>query len=123
MKPNFDYSNYLRNPSEYSFFISATNADQVLSEIKNLKNNKSTGPSIIPTKFLKLFQTSLSQPISLIANICFSTGNFSSALKTANAIPVFKKDDHTLCSNYRPIFLLFNISKIIEKLIHVPRLT
>ena len=33
-----------------------------------------------------------------------------------------KKDDHTLCSNYRPISLLSNLSKIIERLIHT-RLT
>ena len=64
MKSNFDCSNYLRNPNKKSFFISPTNADEVLSEIKNLQNNKSTGHSSIPTKFLKLFQTSLSEPIS-----------------------------------------------------------
>ena len=32
----------------------------------------------------------------MIADKSFSTGNFSSALKTANVIPIFKKDDHTL---------------------------
>ena len=31
---------------------------------------------------------------------------------------VFKKDDRTICDNYRRIALLSNISKIIEKLIH-----
>ena len=105
----------MRNPSEQSFFISPTNAEEVLSEIKNLKNNKSTGPSSFPTKFLKLFPTSLGETISLIANISFSNGNFPSALKIANVIPIFKKDDHTLCNNYRSVSLLSNISKIIEK--------
>ena len=57
--------------------------------MKNLKNNKSTGPSSIPTKFLKFFQTSLSEPISSIANISFSSGNFPSPLKIANVIPLF----------------------------------
>ena len=28
-----------------------------------------------------------------------------------------KKDDHTLCNNYRPILLLSNISKLIERLV------
>ena len=56
--------------------------------------------------------------ISLIANISFSTGTFPSTLKTLNVIPIYKKDDHTVCNNYRPISLLSNISKIIEKLVH-----
>ena len=79
-KRSFDNSNYLRNPSKQSFFISPANAKEVLFEIKNLKNDKSTRHSCIPTKFLKLFQTSLSEPIFLIAYIYFSTGNFPSTL-------------------------------------------
>ena len=74
----------MRKPCKQSYFISPTNVDKVISEIKNLKNNKSTGPSSIPNKFLKLFQTSLNKPTSLIANTSFSTGNLPSALKTAN---------------------------------------
>ena len=62
-----------------------------------------------------MLQTALSKPISLIATLPFSTEN----LKVANVIPIFKKDDHTICNNYRPISLLSNISKIIEKLIHI----
>ena len=31
--------------------------------------------------------------------------------------PVFKKDIRTLCKNYRPISLLSNINKIIERLV------
>ena len=109
----------MRNPSKQLFFISPTNVEELLFETKNLKNNKSTGPSGIPIKFQKLFQTSLSEPIYLIANISFSTGNFPSALKIANVISIFKKKDHTLCNNYHPISVVSNISKIIEKLILV----
>ena len=41
---------------------------------------------------------------------------------TANVTPLFKQDDNTLCSNYRPISLFSNLSKIIERLTHT-RLT
>ena len=37
-------------------------------------------------------------------------------LKIANAIPIFKKDSKLIESNYRPISLLSNINKILEKL-------
>ena len=113
IKPKHKYSEYLKNPNANSFFISPTNSDAVLSVIKELKNNKSTGPSSIPCKFLKLFQTALSKPISLIANLSSSSGTFPNNLKIANVIPIFKKDDPAICNNYCPISLLPNISKII----------
>ena len=50
------------------------------------KNNKSTGPSSIPTKFLKLFQNAPSEQIALLANLSFSIGIFPTNLKTANVI-------------------------------------
>ena len=118
IKPKHHYSKYLKNPKSNSFFITSTNNEEVLSEIKNLKKDKFSGPSCTPAKILKLFQTPLSKQISLIANLSFSTGIFPTNLKTANVIPIFKKDDHTSCNNYHPISLLSNISKIIERLIH-----
>ena len=38
------------------------------------------------------------------------------ALKTAKVVPAFKKDSKLDYSNYRPIFLLSNVEKILEKL-------
>ena len=44
VKSKFNYSKYLHNPNEYSFFMKPTNAEEVLCEITKLKNNKSIGP-------------------------------------------------------------------------------
>ena len=90
----------------------------MLLVIKELSNCKSAGPASISSKFLKSFQIALGKPISLIANLSFSTGSFPDNLKIANVTPIFKKDDRTICNNYRPISLLSNISKTIEKLVH-----
>ena len=46
------------------------------------------------------------------------TGAFTSVLKTAKVVPVFKKDSKSDYRNYRPISLLSNIAKILEKLIY-----
>ena len=46
------------------------------------------------------------------------TGVFSSVLKTAKVVPVFKNDSKLDYSNYRPISLLSNIEKILEKLMY-----
>ena len=90
----------------------------IKSEIKTLKTNKSSWPSSIPTKVLKLLKTSLSEPISSIENLYFETNTFPETLKQTNLTSIFKKDDHTPCKNHQPISLLLNISKIIERLVH-----
>ena len=51
-------------------------------------------------------------------NLSFMTGVFPSVLKTAKVVPVFKKDSKLDCSIYRPISLLSNIEKILEKLMY-----
>ena len=49
-----NYKDYLTNPQDSSFFLSATTTSEVESELKNLKNNKALGPFSIPTKLLAL---------------------------------------------------------------------
>ena len=48
----------------------------------------------------------------------FSTGQFPSVLKIAKVIPINKKQSKVDYINYRPISLLSNIEKIIEKLMY-----
>ena len=51
-------------------------------------------------------------------NLSFLTGVFSSVLKTAKIVPVFNKDSKLDYSNYRPISLLSNIEKILQKFMY-----
>ena len=48
----------------------------------------------------------------------FSTGQFPSVLKMTKAIPIYKKQSKVDYTNYRPISLLSNIEKVIEKCIY-----
>ena len=51
--------------------------------------------------------------------LSFSTGIFPDCLKTAVISPIFKQGDTHLFTNYRPISLLPQISKIVEKCFEV----
>ena len=75
-------------------------------------------PNSIPTKILRLLTNDISEHLSIIFNKSFATGIFPEKLKVAKDIPIHKKDSNLECSNYRPIFLLSNIDKILEKLMH-----
>ena len=53
-----------------------------------------------------------------LTNLCLQQGKFPENLKSALVIPIFKGGDKTLPQNYRPISLISNISKIIERVLH-----
>ena len=57
-------------------------------------------------------------PLTELINLSFNQGKFPAVLKIASVTPTFKKGDKLDVNNYRPILLISNISKIIEKLIH-----
>ena len=56
------------------------------------------------------------KPLAHICNISFRTGVFPSKMKIAKVIPMFKSGTETDVTNYRPISLLPQFSKILEKL-------
>ena len=55
--------------------------------------------------------------MAIIINQSLDTGVFPTKLKIAKVIPIFKKDDDTKFSNYRPISILPTISKVFERVI------
>ena len=82
-----------------------------------MNTSKSVIPYSIPTNLLKLSYSVLSKPLVKLINFSFSKGTFPELPKFANVIPVFKKGG-SLYYNYRPIFLISNIGKLIEKIVH-----
>lgn len=107
--------------SSCSFFLFPVTYEEVSRTIGNLKNT-SPGLDDICARHLKIAVDYICEPVSNIVNLIFNTGIFPPALKRAKIIPVYKKGDKSLVSNYRPISILSSFSKIIEKLF-VKRLT
>ena len=56
------------------------------------------------------------KPLVHIFNLSLSTGIFPNEMKIAKVIPLFKNGNKSDFSNYRPISLLSQFSKILEKL-------
>ena len=83
-----------------------------------MKTNRAIGPNSIPAKILKMSQHIIAKPLVYLINLSFSTGVFPDLLKIANTISVLKIGDRQDYNNYRPISLISNLSKLIEKLAH-----
>ena len=60
----------------------------------------------------------LSTPLTNLLNFSLSKGKVPSLWKQANVTPVFKKNEPSDISNYRPISLLNTIGKVLEKIVH-----
>ena len=86
--------------------------------LSSLDITKATGPYSIPTKVLKRLKNDISDQIAYSFNLSFATGRFPTLLKTAKVIPTHKNESKLDYTNYRPISLLSNLDKILEKLRH-----
>ena len=99
-----------------SFYISPSSPDEIVRIIEVCKNKYSSGWDNIPMAVIKTVGTYIAAPFAHICNLSFATGVFLSDMKTAKVTPIYKSDARDEFSNYRPISLLLNFSKILEKL-------
>ena len=90
----------------------------VADKIKALKTRKSTGPDNISPKLLKLAGDAIVPSLLSLFRLSLNTSRVFTSWKTARLTPVYKKDDETDCSNYRPISLLSVPSKILESVVN-----
>ena len=115
---NKHYSDYLNNRCTNSFFINPTNKHEIVNTISSLDKNKSVGPDSVPYNILILLNNEIFNPLKDLFNLSLSSGIFPSVLEIAKLVLVYKKDSKLDYQNYRPIYLLSNIEKILEKLMH-----
>jgi len=109
------FKNYVAPPLKNSIFCNPTDKFEINSLIKKLNVNKSPGPDNIGPVLVKLMESAIIDPLSYIFNLSLSTGKVPTKMKLAKVIPVFKKGQTDLVSNYRPISLLSIFDKLLEK--------
>ena len=109
---------FLKNPNNLTFFITPATVKEVNDLISDLNTSKSIGPGSLTTKTMKQLNEIIASPLAELINKSFQSGIFPDIFKIAKVIPIFKSESRVLCNNYRPISLLSNISKLIEKLMY-----
>ena len=77
----------------------------VTNLLQNLNPHKATRPDGIPAYFLKEFSNKIAPILTLIFQSSIHQGYIPDEWKTANIIPIFKKDDRTQTCNYRSVSL------------------
>lgn len=112
-----NYYDYLHEISNSNMFLKPVVECDILEIINKFKPTKSTGCDDISNYIIKKVCREISKPLTTIFNLSLSSGTFPDKLKIAKVIPIFKKEDPALFSNYRPVSLLPCISKILERLV------
>ena len=92
--------------------------DEILKLIQGLNENKAHGHDGVSIQMLKLCDTAIVRPLSIIFKNCLNYGIFPNVWKKANIVPVHKKNDKRIVSNYRPVSLLPICGKLLERLIY-----
>lgn len=84
--------------------------------LKKCKNKISSDWNGIDISLVKKVINGIVNPLTYICNLSFKTGTFPHNMKIAKVIPLYKAGDRHQLINYRPVSLLFQFSKILEKL-------
>ncbi|XP_063922065.1 uncharacterized protein LOC135136626 [Zophobas morio] len=76
-------------------------------------NNLTAGDYSIPSFMVRDCRFLLAKPLAIIINLALRSGSFPGRWKRNRIIPVLKKENPHLLSNYRPISILPNFAKIV----------
>ena len=92
--------------------------EDIFKIIIGLDSSKAHGHDMISIRMLKLCGMPICKPLKIIFENCLVNGYFPDDWKQANVVPIHKKNDKQSIKNYRPVSLLHNCSKIIERILY-----
>ena len=104
--------------SEISFTFQPVTKNQISNLIKHLRDKKAVQSTDIPTKLIKEFCDFFSEFLYKSINHCITERSFIADFKVAEVCRLYKNDRRADKSNYRPISILSNVSKIYEKCLY-----
>ena len=118
----FKSNQYEKIPISYnlkkSIYLKPTTTEEINQIISSNKSKTSTDIDNLNMKILKITKDYIGAPLSNIFNLCISSKTFPEKLKTLIISPIFKKNENTDINNYRPISIIPQISKILERIIY-----
>ena len=112
-----NYYDYLKDSKNNSLYMKPIVEMDITKIIEKFNQNKSAGNNDIGNYTIKRVAKETVKPLTLIFNLSISTGVVPNKLKIAKVIPIYKKQDAKIFSNYRPVSLLPCFSNILERLV------
>ena len=101
-----------------TFYLSPISEIEIMAIINDISSKKSKDINNIDFSLIKIIAGFIIKPLHYILNLSFTESIFPDKMKIAIVLPIYKKLDKLKVSSYRPISILPQFSKILEKLIH-----
>lgn len=99
-------------PAKFTFHgVEEATVSKLINQLKKV----SCGSSSIPFKFININKKVFTKIITFIINMSFQSNTFPNAYKLAIVHPIYKSGLQSSVSNYRPISVLPNLSKVLER--------
>ena len=89
----------------------------IIEIIRSLDINKAHGHDDISIRILKICDSAIIKPLSIIFRNCINNSAFPDLWKKSSISPIHKKGDKKIINNYRPVSLLPICGRIFERLI------
>ena len=101
-----------------TFLLEKTSCNQVEKIISNLNIKKSCQQEDIPNKIIQRSKDLVAKFVAENFNSCIDEREFLSESNDVGIVPIYTKKDKCGKSNYRPVSILSNYSKVYEKRIN-----
>lgn len=98
-----------------SMFLGEVQENEILSIVTKCENKTSTDSYGLDMAIVKRTIDCIINPLTFIFNLSIHSGVFPEKMKVAKVVPLFKNGDVHHFNNYRPVSLLSQFSKILEK--------
>ena len=115
-------SNNIVLPSEFTYMTEECIQSITFSEsdfikiIRALDGNKTHDYDNISVRMIKLCTNFIAHPLTLIFQNSMAACTFATQWEKANIVPIHKKSDKQILSNYKPVSLLPICSKFLKRL-------
>lgn len=108
--------NIVRN--SYSLFLRPIDEKELQEIIFGFSNNKTSGHDNINLKIIKSISHYIIPTTCDIFNTCLSSGYFPNSFKKSIVTPIYKNGNRESLGNYRPISIISNFAKLLEKALY-----
>ena len=116
-KEQRSFREFMGEPVQESCILTPTTPQEIEDICIALDPGKGVGWDEVSPKVIKGVAKELSGSLSRLYNCCMREGYYPTCFKVARVVPVFKAEDPTEFSNYRPVSVLPVLSQIFEKVI------
>ena len=117
IEPPLDTELSLPKINTETIYLQPANYFEIENIIRKMKAKKG-GVDNINSKVLKAIYIYIADALFHISNLSIHLGVWLDALKIADIVPIHKSCKKDNLNNFRPISLISNIAKVLEKIIY-----